>query len=368
MTTIDVPIQRAHMTPRSFASRRDDFVSSFCGAWMVAGVFVDGWAHRNGKAETFFTPWHALLYSGFVAGATWILFIGRKNQVPGQSMLPTLPVGYGVRGLGAAVFGVGGGLDLVWHQVFGIETSIEALLSPTHLLLLAGALLMMSGTVVSTIVRGNFRTASWSVTGATISAVTFILAVFQFFLMYITPYKTRQYMTALSTTGGGAGGGRGTGGVSSGTDTAALAIGAILLFSLTTWFALAWLIRNVGLPRGAFLVVMVVPAFFQTILESLRPANLLLGPLAAAVVAELTWPRLAPMLHRSAVALASWASGLVLVTWLGLFAGAYLSSDLGWQVELWAGSSVLAALLVGMFIVSTDPTLPSEQSSSSGFE
>jgi hypothetical protein len=364
MTTIDMPpLLSAPTKARCFASRRDDFVSSFCGAWMVAGVFVDGWAHRNGKAETFFTPWHALLYSGFIAGATWILFIGRKNQVPGQSMLPTLPVGYGVRGLGAAIFGVGGGLDLVWHQVFGIETSIEALLSPTHLLLLAGALLMMSGTVVSTIVRGNFRTASWSVTGATISAVTFILTVFQFFLMYVTPYKTRQYMTALSTTGGGTG--RGSG-VSSGNDTAALAIGAILLFSLTTWFALAWLIRNVGLPRGTFLVVLVVPAFFQTILESLRPANLLLGPVVAAVVAELTWPRLAPVLRRSAVTLAGWAAGLVLVTWLGLFAGAYLSSGLGWQIELWAGSSVLAALLVGMFIVSTDPALPQRTSASLG--
>ena len=349
------------MNGRIFASRRDDFVSSFCGAWMVAGVFVDGWAHRNGKAETFFTPWHALLYSGFVAGATWILFIGRKNQVPGQSMLPTLPVGYGVRGLGAAIFGIGGALDLVWHQVFGIETSIEALLSPTHLLLLAGALLMMSGTVVSTIARGNFRTASWSATGATISALTFILAVFQFFLMYITPYKARQYTTPLSATGGGPGSGR-VSGVSSGTDTAALAIGAILLFSLTTWFALAWLIRNVGIPRGAFLVVMLVPAFFQTILESLRPANLLLGPVVAAVLAELTWPRLAPMLRRSAIALAGWAAGLVLVTWLGLFAGAYLSSDLGWQIELWAGSAVLAALLVGLFIVSSDPALPQRTS------
>ena len=141
-------------------------------------------------------------------------------------------------------------------------------------------------------------------------------------------------------------------------DTVALAIGAILLFSLTTWFALAWLIRNVGLPRGAFLVVMVVPAFFQTVLESLRPANLLLGPVIAAMIAELTWPRLAPMLRRSAAALAGWAAGLVAVTWLGLFAGAALRSDLGWQIELWGGSSVLAALLVGLFIVSTDPALP----------
>ncbi len=353
MTATAIPITSARSTSRNFASRRDDFVASFCGAWMVAGVFVDGWAHRNGKAETFFTPWHGVLYSGFAAGATWILFIARKNQVPGQSILPTLPVGYGVRGTGAALFGIGGALDLIWHQVFGIEVNVEALLSPTHLLLLAGALLMMAGTIVSTLARGNFRTGSWSTTGATVSAVTFILAVFQFFLMYITPYKANQYVTALTTSGGGTNGGRGA----SSNDTVALAIGAILLFSLTTWFALGWLIRNVGLPRGAFVVVMVIPAFFQTVLESLRPANLLLGPMVAAVLAELSWPRLAPMLRRSPLALAGWAAGLTLVTWFGMFAGAALSSDLGWQIELWAGSSVLAAMLVGLFMFSTDPQI-----------
>ena len=35
--------------------------------------------------------------------------------------------------------------DMFWHIVFGIEVSIDALLSPTHLLLLIGALLILSG-------------------------------------------------------------------------------------------------------------------------------------------------------------------------------------------------------------------------------
>ncbi len=34
--------------------------------WLIIGVFVDGWAHMNlAQLETFFTPWHALFYSGF---------------------------------------------------------------------------------------------------------------------------------------------------------------------------------------------------------------------------------------------------------------------------------------------------------------
>jgi hypothetical protein len=33
-------------------------------AWTVAGIYLDGWAHNHGKVDSFFTPWHAVLYSG----------------------------------------------------------------------------------------------------------------------------------------------------------------------------------------------------------------------------------------------------------------------------------------------------------------
>lgn len=43
-------------------------VTVLLATWLIGGVFVDGWAHNNlAKLETFFTPWHALLYSGFAA-------------------------------------------------------------------------------------------------------------------------------------------------------------------------------------------------------------------------------------------------------------------------------------------------------------
>jgi hypothetical protein len=36
-------------------------------------MFLDAWAHNNlAQLETFFTPWHAVLYSGFVALAGWM--------------------------------------------------------------------------------------------------------------------------------------------------------------------------------------------------------------------------------------------------------------------------------------------------------
>ena len=40
---------------------------------------------------------------------------------------------------------LGGAGDIVWHTLFGIEAGIEALLSPTHLLLAFGGAVAVSG-------------------------------------------------------------------------------------------------------------------------------------------------------------------------------------------------------------------------------
>ena len=58
-----------------------------------------------------------------------------------------MPVGYGLSGLGALIFAAGGMTDLIWHTIFGIEAGVEALLSPTYLVLALGLGLIASGPV-----------------------------------------------------------------------------------------------------------------------------------------------------------------------------------------------------------------------------
>ena len=36
---------------------------------MTVGLYLDAWAHIRGLPENFFTPWHSILYSDFLAGA-----------------------------------------------------------------------------------------------------------------------------------------------------------------------------------------------------------------------------------------------------------------------------------------------------------
>ncbi|MHA0034585.1 hypothetical protein ACXXDK_06500 [Deinococcus sp. PESE-38] len=116
------------------------------GTWLLVGMFVDGWAHNQfGETlETFFTPWHALFYSGFLAVAGWCLFLAAQGWQRGLRGLRAFPEGYHLAALGVPVFGLGGIGDLIWHTVFGIEVGIEALLSPTHLMLFMGGVLIVA--------------------------------------------------------------------------------------------------------------------------------------------------------------------------------------------------------------------------------
>lgn len=50
-----------------------DLIAAILASWMTLGGFVDGYAHRSlDTPETFFTPWHGVLYSGFLAVAGWL--------------------------------------------------------------------------------------------------------------------------------------------------------------------------------------------------------------------------------------------------------------------------------------------------------
>src|SRR5262249_28162803 len=53
-----------------------DWAAAILSGAFIGGVFLDGWAHTHGRVDdTFFTPWHAILYAAFLALAT--LLVGR---------------------------------------------------------------------------------------------------------------------------------------------------------------------------------------------------------------------------------------------------------------------------------------------------
>src|SRR5258708_4834252 len=148
-TTIDILHRPARVpidkSAHPVASKLFDYVMVLLSIWFIGGLFLDGWAHTHHQVESFFTPWHAVLYSGFMVNAgalTWVMW---RNIRKGYSIWMSVPVGYEMSAVGAVIFGIGGVFDLLWHTLFGIEVNLEALISPSHLILALGIILVAGG-------------------------------------------------------------------------------------------------------------------------------------------------------------------------------------------------------------------------------
>lgn len=133
---------------RFVTTPNEDLVTVVLAALLIGGSLSDAWAHANlgDELETFFTPWHALLYGGFVLTSAWTFWLAyqRRGDTP-RWWRDGWPAGYGLGALGAVGFLCAGVLDMIWHSIFGVEVSLDAVLSPSHLLLIvAGTLLVTS--------------------------------------------------------------------------------------------------------------------------------------------------------------------------------------------------------------------------------
>ncbi|HJT94083.1 MAG TPA: hypothetical protein VJ777_19480, partial [Mycobacterium sp.] len=122
---------------------RADWALIAFGIWTIAGLFLDGWAHTERRPDSFFTPWHAVLYSGGV-GMALVTAWRAQRQHPDATRRDLIVLADRPSLIGLALFGLGGLLDMAWHQVFGVEVNLEAVLSPTHLMLMVGGLLVLS--------------------------------------------------------------------------------------------------------------------------------------------------------------------------------------------------------------------------------
>jgi hypothetical protein len=117
-------------------------------AWLVMGLQLDAYAHATTpELETFWTPWHAVLYSGIAASGLTLVWLLRSRlpAIPTYASVVALPNALRVPILGMAFLLVGGGVDTLWHNVFGIEQGLEIFVSPSHELIILGMVLVAAG-------------------------------------------------------------------------------------------------------------------------------------------------------------------------------------------------------------------------------
>jgi hypothetical protein len=154
------------------ATYRTDLVTVLLSAWFTIGLFLDAWAHNNvPRLETFFTPWHAVFYSGFLATAAWTAWTVRGVARTGR---PAIPRGYESTALAILGFAFFGVADASWHTFFGIEQDINILFSPTHLGLAATMLVIITTPLRSAAGPGRMLPAVLSVALATAMVLLFL--------------------------------------------------------------------------------------------------------------------------------------------------------------------------------------------------
>lgn len=310
----------------SVMSRRDEFAFAVFSIWSVVGLFLDGWSHRHDKPETFFTPYHLVLYSGFAAAVLWSATEAARQRRAGDAF--AVPGGR-LTILAAAMFALGGGADMVWHEVFGVEADTEALLSPTHLLLFVGGILLTSGPV----------RAAWSAPGDTAPTLVAFLprvvglalatSIAAFVTQFVHPFLADSFHR----------------------EAADQWIGGLFLQTVVLMVPLLTMLRRWRVPTGAVTVYVTAVTLLVLGLEAFERWPFVIAAVVAGAVGDAFVDK--PHALGAAVPAALWAVFFALIPF---------TDDFDWTVELWAGATAVAALGgVALAVLAFPPTVPTAQ-------
>ncbi len=336
---------------------RECVISDLFGAWVIIGLFIDGWAHNHQKPETIATPWHGILYSGFALAACWAVSVARRDQRRGQSIWQSAPVGHSLTLVGMIVFAIGGTSDMVWHAVFGVEVSLAALLSPTHLLMLIGALLVMTGPFRAGWADGRQQAPSLREFLPTIGSLILVTALVAFFLQYATPFRRDNYgtwvtaYTDLVTRFAGAG-------ASYRESIQIVGLLSLLVTNLIYIGALLFVLRRWRPPFGSATLLFCSVTALVGGIDGFDRIGPLLAALPAGLIGDLLIRRLNPSPERRVAAYAV-AAITSLSLWAAFFVAYQLVYGIGWTPELWAGALVMAMMsATALSLLAFPPALP----------
>jgi hypothetical protein len=325
------------------ASPTEDLIGALCGLWLLAGTTVDGWAHANLlgelQEEGFFTPWHGVLYSGFAVTAGWTFWLAfRRRHAAPRWWLDAWPAGYRIGALGVVLFFAGGLADMVWHQVLGVELSIDAVLSPSHQVLAVGAVLLLTSPARSWWAAGGRggprRTAAGMLAlalGTTIAAV---------FTMYASTFDALGATRPFDGTPG-----------SVGFTTASQGLAAYLGSAVLITVPLVMVLRRGWTVPGLTTTLVTPVAALPALVYELSGPHTAgaVGAVLAAVVADGILVRL-DQRRGPGAALRLPLAGAVAAGCVsaGHLLGLGLLHGLTWPPELWAGTVVTVAAVAAL--------------------
>ncbi|MCC7196807.1 hypothetical protein IT413_01270 [Candidatus Peregrinibacteria bacterium] len=332
-----------------------DLALTFTSFWLIFGVFIDGWAHNHiiETIESFFTIWHLVLYTGFFAcagviGLRWIL-----NVRKGYEWRKALPVGWGVGMVGVFVFLAAGMGDMIWHIVFGVEANVDALLSPTHLILTLGGVLIISSPMRSYWLRKDGvdlnKMKNW-MPMAVCLGLTF--AVLSFMEQFNHPLKQTWAATSWYP--------RAVNQELSDYYGQAMGITGILFQTVVMMGVVLLAAKKRRLPTGTFFVMMTLAGLGMSALED----QYLLVPVSfiAGVAMDILYTVFQPFQQKRGSELSEqlrvrmFAFAVPFVFYLCYFLALMANEPLWWSVHFWTGAIVLSGLTGLMMSLVVEPT------------
>ena len=271
-----------------------------------------------------FTPWHGVLYSGYLACSIAIVSAVALNHARGASWRQAIPTGYEFSLVGAPLFLIGGVGDMTWHILFGIEKNIEALLSPTHLLLAFSGFLIMSGPFLAAWKRSDSK-HNW---GALLPMLISLIASYSmitFFTEFAHPFVNTSLITDIT----------------SNAQKSQAVAGILLQAGILMGFVLL-AIKRWQLPFGALTLILALNTLLVSVFA--YQFRLIIAAFIAGLLIDLLYRNLRPSGEQQA-ALRIFAFLTPLILYLAYFIELMILSGSPWTIHLWLGSCVMAGIV-----------------------
>lgn len=336
----DLLSQRIATSPseavRPMSGVRFDWTMAVLSAWIVIGLYIDGWSHRHvSELETFFTLWHGVFYSGYLALACFTSVAILQGVRQGAPWHQVLPIGYGMTVAGLVTFGTGGIADLLWHELFGFEKSVEALVSPSHLLIFIGLGLIVSGPLRAAWHRVHERSPLLTSPALPLLlSLTLLWSVFTFVTMFVHPFvgaraglKNWTLLAPFGVT---------TLGFAMSEGMSGIVVQTTIMMGLFLIAIKRWRLRF-GSMTAAFTCNVALVSLLNDQYPLILPAFL------AGLGADLLLTLFQPSASR-VWAYRLFASAVPVMLYAGYFICLWATEGLGWSVQMITGGIVLAGL------------------------
>ena len=324
------------------------WIALLLGLWTFFGSVVDINAHNHDFVDdTFFTPWHLLMYSGVALNGLFYVAVQFRNVGRGHHLSQALPREYLLSFMGVLLFGVGGGFDLLWHELFGFEAGVDALVSPSHLLLVVSGMMFIGGPLRA-FLAGDRSQRGWTQLFPPLASAIAVITLGTLFTLYTNVWtQLDRYVAQVITE-----------------DTLRLAhaytVAGVLIPAALTTGALLFLRQRMVLPFGAVTFVLLANAAIMLYIRlEWTSAHLvvLLAPLLAGLLGD--WLLARPD-STELVPLRRFAFLVPFVYMFGLFVILQLTAGgIWWTTHMWVGVSFMAGMVgLGLSALLTKQSLP----------